>query len=471
LTNLLLALVGCGAAFWCFRRWWSAVRWILVLLVFEGAIRKWLLPGQQQLVYLAKDVLFAAIVAGYVTSRMRARRVRISPLVVIPLLGCALWGALEILNPKLPSILVGVFGWKAYFWYAPLLWIVPAAFRDLEDLEKFLRRYVLLVIPIVVLGLIQFRSPTTSAINRYAWGEEEGVGRIATFGAQSAARVTGTFTYISGYTTYLVAMGVMLLIVLGLRGFRLRGSGAEWLAFLSLPIGIFVSGSRGPLVLLAGVLPLFILLARRGVGAKAGAVMRLVVGAAVAAALTSYIAMPALEAFVLRATSTGENVALRAIDPFIGPVKIIDESGMLGYGIGATHQAAGNLVRGMLPGSWLEGLVAETESTRVMIEIGPVGFLLHFMYRVALVGVVAAAARRAKLQRSRVTALGSALFLLAQLPGAIVFNVYAGIFFWFFAGCAFLAAAEEREAAPLKRVPDGVMERNLARAPARLSAG
>lgn len=445
MTNLLLALVGCGAVVWCFRRWWVAVRWLLVLLVLEGAIRKWLLPGQQQLVYLAKDALFAAIVAGFLMSRRRVRRVHVPPIIAIPLVACALWGALEVFNPKLPSLLVGIFGWKAYFWYAPLLWIVPAAFRDLQDLDRFFRRYSLLVLPMMALALLQFRSPVTSAINRYAWGENEGLGGIATFGAQSAARVTGTFTYISGFTSYLVAIGVILLIVLGLGGFRLRGNWKEWAAFLSLPVGVLASGSRGPLVLLAGILPLFFLLARRGVGARAGAVLRLVAGTAVAAALTSYIAMPALEAFVLRATSTGENVVLRALDPFLGPFQVLDEIDFLGYGIGATHQAASALVRGVLPGSWLEGLVAEAESTRIMIETGPMGFLLHFSYRIALLAVVFVLAGRLKFQRPRVVALGCGFFLLSQLPGAIVFNIYSGVFFWFMAGAALLAAAQDRE--------------------------
>lgn len=460
MTNVLLALAAGGAAIWCFRRWWVAVRWLLVLLVLEGAIRKWLLPGHQQLVYLAKDVFFAAIVAGYLMTRNRARRVRVPAVVVIPLLGCAIWGALEVFNPKLPSVLVGVFGWKAYFWYAPLLWVVPAAFRDLRDLDRFLRRYALIALPMMALAVLQFRSPVTSALNRYAWGENEGLGGIATFGAQSAARVTGTFTYISGFTTYLVAIGVILLVVLGADGFRMRGNWKEWAAFLSLPIGIFASGSRGPLVLLAGILPLFFLLARRGVGARAGALLRLVAGTAVAAALTSYVAMPALEAFVLRATTTGENVTLRVLDPFLGPFQVLDDIDFFGFGIGATHQAASALVPGMLPGSWLEGVVAEAESTRVMIETGPLGFLLHFTYRIALLAVVFGASARARFQRPRVVALGCGFFLLSQLPGAIVFNVYAGVYFWFIAGVALLAAAQDREAVERGHPPVAIATRS-----------
>jgi hypothetical protein len=375
------------------------------------------------------------------------------PLVVVaPLVACALWGAFEALNPRLPSVLVGGFGWKAYFWCVPLLWLVPASFRDLADLVRFLRRYSLLLLPMLVLGMLQFRAPSTSALNRYAWGDDEGLGRVATFGAEASARVTGTFTYISGFTTFLVAIGVTLLIVLGLRGFRWRGNVLEWASLLALPIGIFVSGSRGPLVLLGGIFPLFFLLARRGTGARASAMVRLLAGTAIAATLATYVALPALEAYSFRVRTTEENVLERALEPLFEPFVMLNDIGVLGYGIGATHQAASTLVPGILPGSWLDGLAAEAESTRIMIELGPVGFFLHFFYRIALVIVVFSIGVRARTAGARVLALGAGFFLLAHVPGAVVFNIYAGVYFWFFAGCVFLADAEERSVAGPARV-------------------
>lgn len=470
MIQLLLVLVAGVALTYSYRRWWVAVRWLLVLVVAEGAIRKWAFPGQQQLVYLAKDILALGIYGGFIASGRHARRVRVPAPIFVPLIACALLGALEVFNPKLPGILVGVFGWKAYFWYAPLLWVVPAAFRDLADLDRFLRNYSLLVVPMVALGLIQFRSPTTSVLNRYAWGDDDGIGRVATFGAQSAARVTGTFTYISGYTTFLIAVGVFLLIVLGLRGFRSRGTWKEWTALLALPIGILVSGSRGPVVLLGGIFPLFFILARRGTGERASAMMRLLAGTAVAATLASFVALPALEAYSFRVRTTGEDVVARALEPLVGPFRLLSESGVLGYGIGATHQAASTLVPGEVPGSWLDGLVAEAESSRIMIELGPIGALLHLMYRLAVVWLAFSIALGARLSRSRVVALGAGFFLLAHLPGAIVFNVYAGIYFWFFAGCAFLAAAEDREAASRRRTSEEVEAQIFGRSPTRLSA-
>lgn len=45
----------------------------MVLVIFEGAIRKWLLPGAQDLVYFGKDVLLIGAFGGFVASGVAAR--------------------------------------------------------------------------------------------------------------------------------------------------------------------------------------------------------------------------------------------------------------------------------------------------------------------------------------------------------------------------------------------------------------
>jgi len=442
---LVLGALFAVACAWAVQRWWLGLRLVLVLLVLEGAVRKWLLPEHQQLVYLAKDALLLAVYVGFIADRRHVRRVTIPPSIQLPLVLCMAWGALEIFNPKLPAVLVGLFGWKAYFWYAPLLWVVPAAFRDLEDLEKFLRRYLQLTLPVVALGLVQFRAPADSPLNRYAWGGEEGFRGIATFGEAGAARVTGTFSYITGFSTFLVVAGVLLLVLLAGRDFRWRGNAWTWAALGAVPLGVLVTGSRGPLILLAGLLPVLALLARRGaVGVVAGVGRLLVVGGLLAA-FVSFAGAPALEAFSYRARTSGEDLGTRMLAPFVEPVDLMGEVGLFGSGIGATHQAAPSLVPDLRPGSWLEGLVAEVESSRVMIELGPLGFLLEYACRVAIAGVALAGALRLATPRARALALGAAFFCASQIPGTIVVNVTGGLYFWFLAGAYFLAQACDRE--------------------------
>ena len=46
--RLLLLGFGAAAAIWSLFHWRQAVQLVMVLLVFEGAIRKWLFPGAHQ---------------------------------------------------------------------------------------------------------------------------------------------------------------------------------------------------------------------------------------------------------------------------------------------------------------------------------------------------------------------------------------------------------------------------------------
>ena len=119
-------------------------------------------------------------------------------------------GLLEVFNPTLPNLLVGVLGFKAYFLYVPLLFVVPAAFPDDAALVRFLQRYVLIAFPVGLLSVAQFFSPAGSVLNTYA--QPTDISSISTFGSSTFVRATGTFSYISGYTSYLLATTILILM-------------------------------------------------------------------------------------------------------------------------------------------------------------------------------------------------------------------------------------------------------------------
>ncbi len=98
---------------------------------------------------------------------------------------------------------MGIFGFKAYFFYVPLLFVLPAAFPSDAALYRFLRRYALISIPVGLLAMAQFFSPASSFLNTYARSNEDAY--VATFGSSTYVRVTATFSFITGYTTYLLA--------------------------------------------------------------------------------------------------------------------------------------------------------------------------------------------------------------------------------------------------------------------------
>src|SRR2546430_2127721 len=207
-----LALTGLiGVIFLSSVNWRWSVKMALVLVVIEGAIRKWLLPQASDAVYFLKDfVLLGAYLRYFILGDLRARATMFLGfrriLVVVSVIVF-----LQVLNPALGSSIVGVFGFKAYLWYVPLGFMLPDLFETEAELETFLFRYFLLVIPVCALGILQFLFPADSLINTYVATASD----ISTFGEAGRVRITGTFSYISGHATYLFVSVAVLLTLLG----------------------------------------------------------------------------------------------------------------------------------------------------------------------------------------------------------------------------------------------------------------
>ena len=66
----------------------------------------------------------------------------------------------------------------------------------------------------------------------------------------------------------------------------------------------------------------------------------------------------------------------------MSPYLLLPEAGLLGFGIGATHQTAAALAPNLPPYSWLRGLIVEVETGRIMLELGALGFLLVYLIRI-----------------------------------------------------------------------------------------
>lgn len=449
--RMLLVLAGCAALAWSVRRWRLAVQAAMLLVVLEGAIRKWLFPGAQDLVYFAKDIVLLGAYAGFLQNRSRLplRYPQTQGLYAALALGAAL-GVLQIFNPRLPNLLVGVLGFKAYFFYVPLLFVVPAAFDDDVALARFLKRYVLLAIPVGLLALVQFTSPAGSALNTYARPTDPG--SIATFGSSSYVRATGTFSYITGFTSYLLTATLLILIILTTTRWRLRGNAAVLLALGMTFLGMMTSGSRGPIFILALLSPLYwwFGMVRERQGGSTFA--RLVLGVGLLTAVLGSAGDQAVAAFSERATQASDS-ASRFVVPFRAPADVLPAAGVLGYGIGATHQTATAVTKGIPPYVWLDGIGVEAETGRVMLEIGPLGFFLVYAARFALALFALRQVYRLRTTFHRAVATSALLLFLVQIPGGAVFDVTAGVYYWFFAGLLFLAVRLDRAAVPLPAAP------------------
>jgi hypothetical protein len=458
--RVLVVLAGGAAAIWAVQRWRLAVQLVMVLLIFEGAIRKWVFPGAQDLVYFAKDVLLLGVYVGFFRDlpRLRSRLPRQPVLFGILAFG-ALFGVVEIFNPGLPNVLVGIFGFKAYFFYVPLIFVLPAALRDDAELHRFLWRYALISIPVGLLGIAQFFSPASSFLNTYARSNEDAY--VATFGSSAYVRVTATFSFITGYTAYLLAAVLLILTLLAAGRWRFRGHLLLFGALGMTLLGMLMSGSRGPVLLLIVLFPFYWWLAVIRERGGFAAFARLVVVLALVGGVLTFSGGKAVDAFLGRAAGVGD-VSGRVNAPLLTPWELLPQVGLLGFGIGATHQTAAALAPGVVPYSWLHGLIVEVESGRIILELGPLGFLCVYFVRLYLTIFALVQALTLRTRFHRALATGSFLFFLAAIPGGVVFDVTSDLYYWFFAGILMLVVRLDREgerrsaraAAPRPAVPE-----------------
>ncbi len=411
---------------------------VLVLVVLEGAIRKWLLPGFNEYVYFAKDgVLGIAYLLALLRSEGSMRGSGFKLLVPIVFIAASLVAA-GVINPALGSIVVGLFGLKSYLWYVPLIWVVPMAFDSSTELERGLRRYLLIVIPVCLLGVAQFSAPADSLLNRYSNSGEDG--HIVVFGEGGGhARITGTFPYISGFTNYLTVMGIFLLALMG------QPAGGVWFLigatqFVLIMGNAFMSGSRAPVFILAGTTVAF-LFSTAGQTARALvrfrwaviAVMLLGVGTAL------YGFRDAFSAFLHRVETAGdteERLALVNVDSIDGAV---EAAGWLGFGTGATLPGGAALRTALsLDFAVDEPPPAEAEYLRVMLELGTVGFLVWYAVRVYVLWALFITWRRMRIPFLRQVAFAAFFLHLVTLNGGVIVSSTMGVYYWFSAGFIFL---------------------------------
>lgn len=407
----------------------------MLLVVIEGALRKWFLPGIQQYLYFAKDLL---IVALYALLIMRGA-FKIPPVLrgtAIPVFAIvSAWiGLFAIFNPELPSLALGLVGFRSYFLYLGLMIAVPVLYRDTQDLVADLSKYLYLVFPVCLIALLQFNLPADHFLNRYS---DEATGpAVATFGAGIdlwRVRVTSTFPYITGFTTYLSFVGVVILAWIAASRWRCSGYCLNYWLLAAVLGGMLMAGSRAPLLLIVASIGVFVVhaLVRRELsGALIG---RLFLGSAIVVLVSATLFGEALDAFMGRATAVTD-VQARLETTFLTPFEFFLSQPLLGVGIGATHQAAPVLVKSLVPYYWLGTVDFEEEFERVFLEIGVLGFVAFYGLKVAVVAFAYKVMRAAHTDLLRAMALGALLFLGAHIVISTVFNTTAGVLYWATAG-------------------------------------
>ena len=167
--------------------------WLYVwLLVFEGALRKWILPELSTPLLLVRDPIaiwltWSGLQRGWIKTGYVKWMLLVSSL--------SLFFSILIGHHNL---FVGLYGWRIYFFHFPMMFVMSKVLTR-DDFLKICRFFLIISIPMTILVVAQFYLPQTHWVNRGIGGDLTGIGFR---GALGYFRPPGTFSFTSGYVLF-----------------------------------------------------------------------------------------------------------------------------------------------------------------------------------------------------------------------------------------------------------------------------
>lgn len=426
---------------WSYSHWRAAVKIAFIIALLEGAIRKWLLPSGQEMVYFLKDVFLVGAYLKFFLApdpELRAYTLRL-PTTTICVLAALLFPT--ALNPNIGSALLALYGLKIYLFYIPLLFIMPYLFRTEQEMNRQMTWYALIAIPICLLGAAQFAAGASSALNVYAQNTGDGV---SGFGFGEKVRITGTFSYITGHMTFIVFFTALTLALLAQKQTRWK-----WLLMggvLPLLAGnAMMNGSRASIYLIGFILVGFALASVSGkLGSNKSFTVMLIVGLTSCALVGSYFFYEAFLNLSARSKVSDDNLYTRVVEhPLNAIEQSLSDAGFGGVGIGMAHPATEGMRRALqIPAPKRKAPVYDMEVGQVLVELGPLIGVVWYLLRILCVFIVCNAYFACHNTFQKPIVLMATLLNLPYMVMGVVYNHTANMLLFGITGLAFVSLLE-----------------------------
>ena len=322
------------------------------LLIFDGALRKWLLPGLSYPLLLVRDpVALLCVVWGWPLLQQRPWRGWLEPLFWIAPLAFLL--AITTGHGDIPTAL---FGTRILVLQLPLVFIFASVFNR-DDVFRFAWVLLWLSIPMALLIAIQSNLPETHFLNVGPGG----IGTSVFDGIDGRFRPPGTFTFINGVSSFFTLAFASLFIVIFNAPILQRGRLFCMAAGIALVVAVPVSISRsllaGYLLILTATLAALIL-SRTPITRLIVGLVALLVAAGLATTVPAF--QDTSDAFLARWEAAGKmdreqagdvGIAIgqlqnRVLPGFSEPLSNLDSVPFTGYGIGIGTNVGSQRLRG-----------------------------------------------------------------------------------------------------------------------------
>jgi hypothetical protein len=347
----------------------------LILLIFEGAIRKWILPQLSDVLLIGRDPLVLMIYGfAFLDRRFPSNRI-ITGTLILGILSMA-FGMIANGN-----LIVTLYGIRINYLQIPLIFVIPCYF-DLRDVHRVGKFLLLCSIGMTALLVMQFYAPSGSWVNRAPGGiEGEGI-----MGAKGRNRPPGTFSFVTGVASFYPVVTAFLLT--GFLRIRFFGTALMLAVAAAVVTAMFVSISRLTFLsclVVAGACVISLAYMR----VKSRALMTLAVGSGFLILLLPSLGffregMATFEERWTRASDMEEgaeaqSLAKRYATNFTTVQYALAEADFFGKGVGVGSNMGSKFLTGSVGFS-----MGEHEWEKIVHELGPLLGLAYIGLRISL---------------------------------------------------------------------------------------
>lgn len=178
----------------------QAIWLYVILLIFEGALRKWILPGlATPLLLIREPIVIWLVIVGVNRGWLKNNFV-----IAISIISCVSF--LLSISVGHQNLSVALYGLRIYLFHIPFVFVVGRVISR-KDLLKIGRFILYVSVPMTLLITLQFYAPQSAWVNRGVGGDTEGAGFS---GALEYFRPSGTFSFTSGYVMYQLLVACFL---------------------------------------------------------------------------------------------------------------------------------------------------------------------------------------------------------------------------------------------------------------------
>jgi hypothetical protein len=347
--------------------------WVyFLLLIFEGVLRKWLIPQFSAPLLIMRDpVGLLILLEAYRTNKWPQKWSLVLGVLATIMIGLCSIQMIVLDNPLLASYLLPF----------PIAFIMGENL-DANDLRKFSLCIIWILLPETILEIAQYLAPVSSALNVGAY---EGANQITYVGTK--VRASGTFSFVVGPANYGPLAAAFILN--NLLNIKVVKKWILWPATVALIISVSIVGSRTFVYLFVAIIAcagIFVLFnATRLIHA-----MKLSVPVVAVFCLTSLLPIFSAssknldERFKMASEAEGgdakQAVVQRTIVPFISRIEDTDYfNNPIGIGMGRGATAISKYLFGRA-----EFIAGENELDRCMTEMGPLVGITFELFRLCL---------------------------------------------------------------------------------------